>query len=265
MVGLINLGAGLSQMGASIAQSGQMGEQNTLDEQKMALANDLATSRETKLQGQQFAHEEATQAAEHTFQQGQQGKLFSHEETMQTAQLGSAEKIAKEQIEAAHANVMAQVSAEGWGIQFDQNSGNPIRVNNITGKAEPLVDGNGQPLQVVNTALMPVIKETVTGINQERQANIQGYNSRLNALISERQSAMNSVTAVRPEDKVKAAKPFDDQIATLKKEHDQDLSAFADRTASAIAPLYAKSQQPAPKPTAVKGPGTNIDDVLFPK
>lgn len=243
MVGLINLGAGLAAMGSSIADTGMFAEKNALDNQKLQLASELAGGREHAGRVETGQIQSGLQAQSETFQAGQQEKSQTFQAGEQTEKIGSEEKIAGEQIKANSANIAAQIGAEKTTLQFDSN-GNPFTLNEITGKQTPLLDSSGKPLQIINTALVPIAQATVNSNNEQMRAENQTYTGQLNSLNQQMKEAADAATAVTPEDRAKAQKPYQVRIDSLNQQHQTVMDSLKASSAHATASLFTKGAGP---------------------
>lgn len=266
-MGLINIGEGLSKMGDAFADVGSVGLKNQLDNQKLELANQLATQRETTVAGVTGAESRKTAGFINTLPESPTAAAErGSREKIAGEQITSSEKIAGEQIAATKENLKTQLQAEGQEIQYTADG--PILFNRLTGKSSPITDANGKPMDLVNTALVPIAMATVNSANEQLRSENQTFNTRMNSLNDQMKEAANAPTAVTPEAKMKAQAPYKAEIDRLTRQHQTVVDSLHETMSKATASLYAKgaTEQDAKgvtgKPT--QDPG-NLDSILFPQ
>jgi hypothetical protein len=249
-MGLINIGVGLSDMGNAVAATAG---QAALTQQKEELEN----QRELLINQLSYQREHLGRVEQGQIQSGLQKQQQTAEASLETQRETSAQKIASMEIGAQAANVRAQIAAQGWTLQFDQKSGNPMRVNSITGDVKPLAGTDGKPLSVVNTALVPIAMATVNSNNEQMRAENEQYSTQMASLNQQMKASADAATAVTPEAKQKAMEPFQKEMFQLTTQHNNVLESLRDSSSQAVGSLYAKGateQDAQPAPQGSKAP-----------
>ena len=185
---LINMGAGLSSMGAAISQQagayGLAQQKAELENQQTMLANSLAGQRESVGRAETAGYAATAAGKQQTFETGLETQRETSAAALAKGQQASSEKIAAGQqatekevagidVTARSADVKAQIEAAGNQMGFDTN-GNPQIINAVTGKVTPLVGPDGKPISAMNPAMIQFAMKTMQDATQSLgQARIQ--------------------------------------------------------------------------------------------
>ena len=185
---LINMGAGLSSMGAAISQQagayGLAQQKAELENQQTMLANSLAGPRESVGRAETAGYAATAAGKQQTFETGLETQRETSAAALAKGQQASSEKIAAGQqatekevagidVTARSADVKAQIEAAGNQMGFDTN-GNPQIINAVTGKVTPLVGPDGKPISAMNPAMIQFAMKTMQDATQSLgQARIQ--------------------------------------------------------------------------------------------
>ena len=185
---LINMGAGLSSMGAAISQQagayGLAQQKAELENQQTMLANSLAGQRESVGRAETAGYAATAAGTQQTFETGLETQRETSAAALAKGQQASSEKIAAGQqatekevagidVTARSADVKAQIEAAGNQMGFDTN-GNPQIINAVTGKVTPLVGPDGKPISAMNPAMIQFAMKTMQDATQSLgQARIQ--------------------------------------------------------------------------------------------
>lgn len=265
MVGLINLGAGLSQMGQGIADVGTTGLKNALDNQKLILANQLAGARETALAHTTGQESRQTAAFENELPTSPTVKAqLASQEKIATAHDTTSTAIAKMQTAAEVKDTAMQIAANSKEISIDSDTGNAVITDRQTGKSTPLLGANGQPFRPVNPAQAQLAISAINSANEQlRNVYLQRGQD-----ISAARSAYNDAVTMSGGDvdspKAKTAKQALDAVSSR---YDGTIATLSQQITSYTAQLYGKSamapgqktagpaQPPQPMPAAPGQPG----------
>ena len=185
---LINMGAGLSSMGAAISQQagayGLAQQKAELENQQTVLASSLAGQRESVGRAETAGYAATAAGKQQTFETGLETQRETSAAALAKGQQASSEKIAAGQqatekevagidVTARSADVKAQIEAAGNQMGFDTN-GNPQIINAVTGKVTPLVGPDGKPISAMNPAMIQFAMKTMQDATQSLgQARIQ--------------------------------------------------------------------------------------------
>ena len=185
---LINMGAGLSSMGAAISQQagayGLAQQKAELENQQTVLASSLAGQRESVGRAETAGYAATAAGKQQTFETGLETQRETSAAALAKGQQASSEKIAAGQqatekevagidVTARSADVKAQIEAAGNQMGFDNNV-NPQIINAVTGKVTPLVGPDGKPISAMNPAMIQFAMKTMQDATQSLgQARIQ--------------------------------------------------------------------------------------------
>lgn len=177
-----NIGAGLSAMGASVANTAgsealEMQKSN-LESQRDILADQLAGARESK--GRQEAGEIAATAAgkQQEFEKGLENtkEIFAASESSKQLSAQEQEETARNltTLSAAHISAAAstavakmETDANSTETGFDAKTGNIVRYNKVTGASSTLTNPDGTPLTLTNPAQWQGVRDLTSKTDAE--------------------------------------------------------------------------------------------------
>lgn len=266
-----DVGAGLAEMGKAVAQVSGTAlleqQKSDLDKERLVLANDLASERESKGRKEAHGYEMEKLDKVQTFQLGENEK--DRQNRLQTAGIGAGATLgaASMQIEARReeAKLDREFQAEqrektiaaqlaGHSTVKINEDGTASVVNPATNTATPLLGPDQQPLKFQNPERAKAQAELLTATRDQFNALNRQYEIEMRQAQAELKAAMESIGGKTEGLKDPSVIAAQRTVTDLKSRYEPKINELNSRFNSLSQGLMEKSGVKVPKPAREGGP-----------